>query len=417
MPRVPLVISTLAQVRSWDADDPLRSLRRRFALPPTVIYLDGNSLGPPPREAKRRIGRVIAEEWGGGLIRSWNDAGWIGAPARVGGKIARLIGAAPGEVIVADSTSVNLFKLLTAALAERPGRRVILTATGDFPTDLYLARGVASILPKVEVRAVADDDLEASLDGDVAVLLVSHVHYKTAARRDMAALTRRAHDVGALTLWDLSHSAGAIAVDVRSSGVDLAVGCGYKFLNGGPGAPAYLFVAERLQRRLRSPLSGWMGHAAPFDFSDDYEPADGIARFQCGTPPVLGLLALEVGVDLWLDVDLSALAQKAQRQWALLAESVEERCAGHGFVLITPCEPGLRGSHIAFRHAEAFQIVQAIIARGVIGDFRAPDIVRLAITPLYLSYEDVWRAGRTLYEVMQSGAWRGAPGRIAGAVT
>ena len=382
-----------------------------------MIYLDGNSLGPPPLEARRRIDDVIAGDWGRGLIRSWNGAGWIGAPARVGGKIARLIGAAADEVIVADSTSVNLFKLLCAALLARAERRVILTVTGDFPTDLYLARGVASILPNVEVRAVAEEDLEASLDCDVALLLVSHVHYKTAARRDMAALTRRAHGVGALTLWDLSHSAGAIRLDVTASGVDLAVGCGYKFLNGGPGAPAYLFVAKRLQAELRSPLSGWMGHAAPFDFADDYEPADGIARFLCGTPPMLSLLALEVGVDLLLDVDPAALADKAKRLWALLAEGVEGRCAGHGFVLITPREAGLRGSHIALRHQDAFQIVQAMIARGVIGDFRAPDIVRLAITPLYLSYEDVWRAGRTLYEIMHSGAWRGAPGRIAGAVT
>jgi kynureninase len=411
------VTMTLAQARAWDDTDPLRSFRDRFALPAGVIYLDGNSLGPPPRSAGPSLDRVIRVEWGQGLVRSWNDANWIGAPARVGGKIASLIGAAADEVVAADSTSVNIFKLLAAAMAGRPAPRVILTAKGEFPTDLYLAHGVAATLPGVVVRAVEDDEIEASLTADVAVLLLSHVHYKTAARRDMAAITQRARAVGAVVLWDLSHSAGAVEVDLTASGVDMAVGCGYKFLNGGPGAPAFLFVARRLQPTLRSPLTGWMGHVDPFAFRDDYEAASGIARFLCGTPPMLSLLALEAAIDLWLEVDRQAVAQKAERLWSLMAAQMEARCGGQDFKLISPRETALRGSHIAYSHANGFQIMQALIARGVIGDFRDPDILRFGITPLYLGYEDVWRAVEALREIMLSGDWRRTPPRVAGAVT
>ncbi len=408
---------TLEEVRSWDGADPLRGFRDRFVLPPGVTYLDGNSLGPLPRAAKDRLTAAVEEEWGIGLIRSWNDADWIGAPARVGGKIAGLIGASAHEVVAADSTSVNLFKLLAAALASRPDRRVILTESGNFPTDLYIAQGVASCLPGVEVRAVAREAVEGSLDADVAVVLLTHVHYKTAERWDMAAITARAHEVGALALWDLSHSAGAVEVDLSACRADLAVGCGYKYLNGGPGAPAFLFVAERLQEELRSPLSGWMGHAAAFDFTDDYRPAAGIERFLCGTPPILGLLALEVGVDIALEAEMGAVERKAARLWDLFADQVEARCGGHGFELLTGRDPARRGSHIAFAHPEGYRIVQALISRGVIGDFRDPDVLRFGITPLYLGYEDVWRAVETLYEVMQDGDWRAAPARSTGRVT
>ena len=404
----------LAAVQTLDAADPLRPFRDRFDLPDGVIYMDGNSLGPLPRAAREAVARAVDEEWGRGLIRSWNDADWIGAPARVGDKIARLVGANPGEVVVADSTSVNLFKLAVAALCARPGRRVILTEPGNFPTDLYIAQGLAAVLPDVEVRTVAAADIPAALGPDVAVLQLSHVHYKTAWRHDMAALTAAAHVAGALTLWDLSHSAGAIDVDLNACDADLAVGCGYKFLNGGPGAPAFLFVAARHQASLVSPLTGWMGHAAPFDFSDDYRPAPGIGRFLCGTPPVLSLTALEAGVDIALEAPLADLAAKAKRLIGLFITEVEARCPS--LTLVSP-RHGPRGSHVSFAHPEGYRIMQALIARGLIGDFREPDILRFGVTPLYLGYEDVWRAAQVLQEVLDSEAWRQQPSRIAGRVT
>jgi kynureninase len=409
--------STLAAVRAWDRDDPLANFKARFALPAGVIYLDGNSLGPPPRVARERVATVIADEWGAGLIRSWNEAGWIGAPRRVGGKIARLIGAGPDEVIVADSTSVNLFKLLAAALAARPGRGVILTETGNFPTDLYIAGGAAGMVPGATVRAVAPDEIEAAIDRETAVVLLTHVHYKTAARRDMAALTAAAHAAGALMLWDLSHSAGAVAVDLAACDADLAVGCGYKFLNGGPGAPAFLFIAARLQEAMASPLTGWMGHAAPFDFSDDYRPAPGVGRFLCGTPPILGLAALEAGIDLALEVDAAAVEAKSAKLWRLFADLVAERLGAEAFRLITPADPAARGSHISYAHPEGYAIMQALIARGVIGDFREPDVMRFGITPLYLGFEDIWRAVETLVRVMECGDWRDVAPRAPGQVT
>ena len=409
--------TTLDEARAWDATDPLRDFRARFALPPGVIYLDGNSLGPLPVATPERLRLAIEREWGEGLIRSWDDEDWIGAPARLGGKIARLIGAAAHEVVAADSTSVNLFKLLAAALAARPGRRVILTEAGNFPTDLYVAGGVASLLPSVQVRAVESGQVEDAIGDDVAVVLLTHVHYKTAARRDMAAITSRAHAAGALVLWDLSHSVGAVGVDLHGADADLAVGCGYKYLNGGPGAPAFLFVAERWLDKLRSPLTGWMGHAEPFAFADAYRPAPGIGQFLCGTPAMLGLLALEVGVDLALEADAQAVATKAEALWGLMADQVQGRCGAHGFRLLSPRDAKQRGSHIAFAHPRGYAIMQALIARGVIGDFRDPDVMRFGVTPLYLSYQDVWRAVETLYEVMQSEAWRHAPPIAAGRVT
>jgi kynureninase len=409
--------ATLEAARAWDSADRLRGFRHRFHLPQGVIYLDGNSLGALPRATGPRLSSAITREWGEGLIRGWNDADWIGAPARVGGKVARLIGAAAHEVIVADSTSVNLFKLLAAALRARPGRRVILTEAGNFPTDLYIAQGVAALAPGTEVRPLARDAVVEAIDEDVAVVMLTHVHYKSAARWDMASITARAHAAGALALWDLSHSAGAIEVDLRGCEADLAVGCGYKYLNGGPGAPAFLFVADRLQSDLRSPLCGWMGHAAAFDFSDDYQPAGGVERFLCGTPPILGLLALEVGVDLALEADMAEAAAKSARLWDLFAAQVETRVPGHGFNLISPRDPGARGSHISFAHPEGYRIMQTLIARGVIGDFRDPDVLRFGLTPLYLGYEDVWRAVEILHDVMRDDAWRGAQARAAGRVT
>jgi kynureninase len=399
---------TLDEVRAWDAADPFRAMRERFDLPAGVVYLDGNSLGAAPRAVHERLRTVLADEWAQGLVRSWNQHDWIGAPARVGAKIGRLIGAQAGEVIVADSTSVDLFKLLVAALRHQAPRQVILTEAGDFPTDAYVAQGVQALLPGVILRAVPPDELAAAIDASVALVMLTEVNYRTGARHDMARLTAQAHAAGALALWDLSHSAGAIPVDLTAAHADLAVGCGYKYLNGGPGAPAYLYVARRLQDTLVSPLSGWMGHADPFAFDGDYRPTAGIERFLCGTPPMLSLLALECGVDLMAEADMAALGAKGQRLCSLFIDCVEARCAGHGLALMTPRDPAARGSQVAFAHPQAWAIMQAMIDRGVIGDFRAPDVLRCGFTPLYLSYEDTWRAAETLADILATGGWREA---------
>jgi kynureninase len=402
------VSASLDEVRAWDAADPLRGFRDRFVLPDGVIYLDGNSLGALPAVTAARLAETATAQWGQGLIRSWNAHDWIGAPARVGAKIARLIGAAPHEVVVADSTSVNLYKLIHAAVRRQAGRSVILAEPGNFPTDLYIAQGAAAVMPGVALRVLPIDQLLDAIDANTALVMLTHVHYKSGAMHDMAAITRRAHAAGALVLWDLSHSAGAVEVDVGGVGADLAVGCGYKYLNGGPGAPAFLFVAERHQAALQSPLTGWMGHAAPFDFVDDYQPADGVERFLCGTPSVLAMAALEAGIDQFEGADMAAVTAKAQQLCSLFIAQVEERCAGFGLTLATPRDAAARGSHIAFRHPDAYPIMQALIERGVIGDFRAPDILRCGFTPLYLGFEDVWRAVETLHDVLATEAWRDA---------
>ncbi len=410
-------MTSLAEVEARDRADPLRAFRDGFDLPEGLIYLDGNSLGPLPRATRAAMERVMDREWGESLIQGWNDAGWIDAPRAVGDKIARLIGGRAGEAAVADSTSVNLFKLLVAAVRARPGRTVILTEAGNFPTDLYIAKGIADLLPGVRVLAVERDEVAARLDDAVAVLLLTHVHYKSAARWDMAAMTAAAHAAGALALWDLSHSVGAIRVDLAGAGADLAVGCGYKYLNGGPGAPAFLYVRRDLQAALASPLTGWMGHAAGFDFSDDWRPADGIARFLCGTPPILATAALEAGVDLALEADMALVETKSAALFDLFVERLEARLASHGFRLITPRDEGARGSHLAIAHPEGWRIMRALIRRGVIGDFRAPDVLRFGLTPLYLRFADIWRAVEILGEVMERGAWRDEPSLAAGVVT
>jgi kynureninase len=385
-----------------DAEDPLAAFRDRFDLPEGVIYLDGNSLGALPSATPERLAEVTRQEWGQGLIRSWNTADWIGAPQRVGGKIARLIGAETDEVIVADSTSVNLFKLLSAGLAASPGRRVILSEPGNFPTDLYIAQGLAAADPSISVRALPRDEIVAAAGPDTLVML-THVHYKTGQRFDMKAVTKAVQAKGGMILWDLSHSAGAVELELGAAGVDLAVGCGYKYLNGGPGAPAFLYVARRHQAALRSPLTGWMGHAAPFAFGDDYVPAPGLRRFLCGTPPILSLAALECGVDLFLEADMAAVAEKSRRQGDLFIAWVEEHCAG--LTLLTPRDAAARGSHVSLAHPNGYAVMQALIARGVIGDFREPDAMRFGFTPLYLGYADVWRAVQVLKDILATRAW------------
>ena len=390
---------TLADAKARDAVDPLRRLRGRFCLPEGVIYLDGNSLGALPAEATARMADAVGRQWGDGLIRSWNAEGWIDAPARIGAKIAPLIGAAAHEVIVADSTSVNLAKLLGAALAARPGRRIILSEPGNFPTDLYIAQGMAG----AELRIVARDQIAAAIDDNVAVLMLTHVHYKSAAVHDMAALTAAAQAKGALALWDLSHSVGAVPVDLGAANADLAVGCGYKYLNGGPGAPAFLYVAERHQHVLTNPLSGWMGHAAPFEFTDSYAPAPGMKRWLTGTPPVLALAALEVGIDLVAQAGMAAIDAKRRALTKYLIDCAADRCPQ--LTLVSPADPAHRGSHVSFRSDNAWPLNAALIARGIIGDFRAPDILRFGVTPLYLGFADIWRAVDHLADLLDSGKW------------
>lgn len=396
---------TRAELAALDRADELAAFRDRFVLPDGVIYLDGNSLGPLPAAAPVRVAEVLAREWGHSLIRAWIAHGWIDLPLRVGAKIGRLIGAAPDSTVVADSTSVNLFKLLAAALDLRPDRRVILTETGNFPTDLYIAQGLTELLRRGHVLRAVDDPL-AALDHDVAVLMLTQVNYRSGAMHNMAALTRAAHAVGALTLWDLSHSVGAVPLHLAEDDADLAVGCGYKYLNGGPGAPAFLSVAPRLHAMLRSPLTGWLGHAAPFAFAPDYRPADGIARAIVGTPPILSLAALEVGVDLMAEAPVAAVRTKSLRLAELFIALMEPICAGHRFRLLTPREPARRGSQVSFAHPDGYAIMQALIERGVIGDFRAPDVLRFGLAPLYVRHVDVWDAVAILDEVMRSGAWR-----------
>jgi kynureninase len=406
----------LATVRNWDAHDPLRALRDRFELPPNVVYLDGNSLGALPRATRQRIAHVVADEWGAGLIRSWNDCDWIGAPRRVGDKIAGLIGAAPGEVIVADSTSANLFKLISVALAARPGRREVLSEPGNFPSDLYVIDGALRGMADRSVRLEPAHRLIDCIGEDTALVVLTHVHYKSAAMHDMRAITARAHEKGALVLWDLSHSAGALHVDLNGCDADFAVGCGYKYLNGGPGAPAFLFVARRHQASCRSPLSGWMGHERPFDFVDGYAPAAGIERFLCGTPPILGLLSLECGVDLLLEAGTTALQAKSEQLCQLFIALVQEMC-GDQLQLLSPADPRQRGSHLAYVHPNGYAVMRALIDRGVIGDFRAPDTLRFGFAPLYTRYEDVWQAVVTLRDVLQTQCWSEPRYAVRAAVT
>jgi kynureninase len=408
------VTPTLAEVRSLDAADPLRSFRDRFHLPDGIIYLDGNSLGALPRASAERQRAVVEEEWGSELIRSWNSRGWIEAPQRIGAKIAPLIGAKPNEVIVADSVTVNLFKLIVAAAALSPGRPQILSEAGNFHTDLHVAGGAAG-LAGLRLDVVAREALDSAIGPETNLLLLTHVHFKAGFRFDMAEVTARAKSAGAVTLWDLSHSAGAVPLRLNEDGAELAVGCGYKYLNGGPGAPAFLYVAEALQERLVSPLRGWMGHAVPFAFTDDYVPAPGIARFLAGTPPVLSLSALETGVESFAGADMDSIWAKSVALFDLFALLVREQAPE--MECISPAEPERRGSHISFRHPNAFEICQALIADGVIGDFRSPDVVRFGLTPLYLGFEDIWEAVARLGGILASGRWREPRFAVRGKVT
>jgi len=417
-----------------DAADPLAPLRAQFDLRAAdargIIYLDGNSLGVLPAATPARVQQVMADEWGRDLIQSWNTAGWIDLPQRVGDKIARLVGANPGELLVADSTSVNLFKVLSAAMAistkHAPQRRIIVSERSNFPTDLYIADSLART-HGMDLVLVEAGEIPAHLNASLAILMLTQVNYRTGRLHDMAAITHAAHEAGALTVWDLAHSAGALPVNLNGADADFAVGCGYKYLNGGPGAPAFVWAHSRhtdamAHEAIAQPLAGWLGHAAPFAFTPDYRPAPGIASFQCGTPPVLSLAALECGVDTVLAAEplggMAALRAKSVALTELFTQLVETRCGGQGLGFASPRDAGQRGSQVSFAHAtDGYAIMQALIARGVVGDFRAPDVLRFGFTPLYLRYADVWDAADRFAGVLASGEWREARFQQRAAVT
>ena len=408
-----------------DAQDALAPLRQQFSLPEGVIYLDGNSLGVLPKTAAARAAQVVTEEWGVGLIRSWNSAGWMDLPQRIGNKIARLVGAGEGELVVADSTSVNLFKVLSAALriskTDDPKRAVILSERSNFPTDLYIAESLAE-QHGMTLKLVDADGVGQHLNDQLAVLMLTQVNYRTGRVHDMSALTAAAHHAGALTVWDLAHSAGALPVDLTGSNADFAVGCSYKYLNGGPGAPAFVWAHPRHADRFWQPLAGWLGHAAPFDFTAEYRPAPGINRYICGTPPIISLAVLECGLDSVLAAEplggMQAIRAKSLALGALFIQLVEARCSGHGLTLASPRESAQRGSQVSFaRQTDGYAVMQALIARGVIGDFRAPGILRFGFTPLYVRFVDVWDAVEHLVQVMETSEWKQARFQVRSAVT
>ncbi|WP_330959402.1 kynureninase [Photobacterium sp. 53610] len=407
-----------AYFESLDQVDPLAEYRGQFELPAGHIYLNGNSLGVLPKAAKEKAREVVEEQWGQGLIRSWNIHDWIHIPRRVGDKIAGLIGAEPGEVIVADSTSVNLFKLAAAAVKLNAGRSKILSEPGNFPTDLYILQGLESFMDgKVRLVTESRDRIMDAIDEETAVVVLTHVHYKSGAMFDMAAITAKAHEKGALIIWDLSHSTGAVPVALNQVGADFAVGCGYKYLNGGPGAPGFLFAAKRHLAHLEQPLSGWFGHTNPFAMRDEYEPAPGIERTLCGTTSVVCASLLEVGVDIMASADMNLIREKSLRMGQLFMELIELRCGQFGFGIVSSKDPAVRGSQVSLTHEQGFAIMQALIARNIIGDFRAPNILRFGFTPLYVRYVDLWDCVDVLVDIMTHGLWDKAEFKKLTAVT
>jgi kynureninase len=395
-------VTSRAAAEDLDRADPLAPFRERFLLPPGVLYLDGNSLGALARGVRERVDRVVAEEWATHLIGGWSDCGWMELPRRVAGRLAAFLGVEADEVAVADSTSVNLFKLLGAVLAARPGRRRLLAPEGNFPSDLYVAAGLAELCG-AELVIVPGADLAAAVDDRTAAVTLSHVDFRTGELYDLAALAAAARAQGALVVADLAHSAGAMPLALAEWGVDLAVGCGYKFLGGGPGAPAFLVVRRSWQAALESPLRGWLGHADPFAFAEDWQPASGIGRFHCGTPPVLSLAALDAALDAWQGVDLELARAKAGGLGDLLIALAERELADLGVSVASPRDALLRGAQVSLRHPEAFAVMSALVARGIVGDFRAPDLLRFGLHPLTVRHVDVWDAMAGLAEVLRNG--------------
>jgi kynureninase len=389
-----------------DRADPLARFRGAFVLPEGGIYLNGNSLGPLPRAAVADVARAVESQWGQGLVTSWNSAGWFDLPGALGGRIAGLIGAAPDEVVMTDSTGVNLFKATAAALALRPGRRVIVMEGSNFPTNNYVVQGLAAHLERGhEIRFAEKDAIAAAIDEDVAAVVLTQVHYKHAHILDMAAITERAHGAGALAVWDLCHSAGVLPVDLTAAGADFAVGCTYKYLNGGPGSPAFLHAAVRHHAAMRQPLTGWWGHDAPFAFDRDYRPASGIGRMLSGTQPILSMVGARAGIELAAEAGIEAARAKARALGDLFVAEVEERLGGAGFALISPRDGARRGGHVALDHEGGYPIMKALIAAGVVGDFRAPATLRFGFSPLYLRYVDVWDAVDALTRIMAEERW------------
>ena len=389
-----------------DRADALAPLRDRFLIPDGLNYLDGNSLGVLPKGVAERVNAVVMKQWGESLIKSWNEHGWFALAQRVGDRIAKLIGAPEASVIAGDTISVNLFKLLGAALKLNPGRRVILSDSGNFPSDLYVAQGLRDLLDDdytlkiVEPEAVAD-----ALDASVAVVMLTEVDYRSGRLHDMKAVTAKAHAVGALTIWDLAHSAGATPVDLAGANADFALGCTYKYLNGGPGAPAFLYVRPDLQDRVQPPLAGWWGHASPFAFDLDYRPHAGIIRNQCGTQPILSMAALDAALDVWDGIDMQVVRKKSMALCGLFAELAETRCGRHGVKLAGPRDMAERGSHVSLHCPEGYAVMQALIAHRVVGDFRAPDMIRFGFTPLYTRFIDVWDAVDVLSRILDQRLW------------
>ncbi len=407
-----------ADCETLDRDDPLREMRHAFDLPEGIVYLDGNSLGALPRAAAQRARDVVDEQWGRGLVGSWNAAGWWDLPSTLGDKVARLIGADAGEVVVTDSTGINLYKVLSAALSLRPSRRVVVLEGSNFPTDNYIAQGLIEQLGDgYEIRFAEEAELLNAIDERVAAVCLTDIHYKSGRALDIPSLTAAIHEAGAIAIWDICHSAGVLELEMNAWQVDFAVGCSYKYLNGGPGAPGFVFAARRHQGRALQPLSGWWSHAAPFEFERDYRPAEDARQMLSGTQPILSLAVAEIGIDLALSNDPAAVREKSRRLTGLFIDLVEQRCREYGFDLITPRDADRRGSQVAFNHPAGYAIIQALIARGVIGDFRAPTTMRFGFAPLYVSYCDVWDAVDALHGVMVTEEWRGIDGSPRGGVT
>jgi len=408
----------LKTVKELDAADPLAWTRGEFILPEGIIYLDGNSLGALPKAAPARVTEMVEKEWGEGLIRSWSDADWFGKPVELGNRIGTLIGAASGQTVVTDSISVNLYKLVCAALEMQAGRRRLITDVGNFPSDIYVLQGIERFWPGVEVKLIGrDGSLKDLLDVDTAAVLLTGVDFKTGEMHDMRSVTKQVQSAGALMIWDLAHSAGAVPVDLDGLGADMAVGCTYKYLNAGPGAPAFLYVAERHHSKARSPISGWFGHKDPFAFAVDYEPANDIRQFLAGTPPIVSFGPLEASLDIWERVSMVDARAKSIAMGDLFIGLMSGLDPLYGFQLVSPRDATLRGSQVSYRHENGLAIMRTLIEEGVIGDFRAPDILRFGFTPLTLSFEDVWRAVKTLDSVMQSGNWQQADAGRGSGVT
>jgi kynureninase len=408
-----------ADAKAMDARDPLAGARDLFHIPQGLLYLDGNSLGVLPRGTANRVFDTVRAQWGEDLIAGWTKHGWMDLPHRIGDKIATLVGAGPGTVVACDTTSLNLYKLLAAALAERPDRRSVVSERANFPTDLYVAEGLFRTLGKGHRLRLVDsaEDVIGAIDDDTAAVMLTQVDYRTGALHDMAAVTKAAHDKGALVIWDLAHSAGALPVDLAGCDADYAVGCGYKYLNGGPGAPAFLYVAPRLQAGFVPALQGWLGHAKPFDFETGYRPADGISRAIVSSPPILSLVALECGVDTllrWNMADIRAKSEALGEIFRILVDSVADRL---GLTRASPREFEKRGSQVCYRHEHGYAIVQALVARRVVGDFRTPDILRFGFAPLYLRHVDVWDAAANLVDVIETKAYDDPAFRLRAKVT